>query len=388
VDAAGKVGGKGEGMKPLSRTRSLLAPGGLPSPPLESLLDISNDYSLFTVPGPVADAIVWAARSTDLGRHNTGGGRFLLHAVQHKLNGVNDLEVGEDSIVLTGGGGVSLSYALGALCDPGDEVLVPTPGWQGFARLAAAWGAQPVPYRVGLDGVPDYEDLEALVEHDTKVLVVANPQNPTGAVLGADQLQSVVDFAREHDLYVLSDEASDMVRFHPGPALGPARFDTEGRVITVYSFARTHALAGLRLGYAVAAPPIADVIGRVQAATYGGPSALALAAGLAALTMDRTAITSMIEAYQLHRDIVAANLPAEVLPVQPMGGYFMVVDISSAGYPDADAFVAELLAAQSVKVAPGTLFGEGASQLIRLTLAVRERTIGQAVGRIAAFMGI
>jgi aspartate aminotransferase len=375
-------------MKPLSLTRAGLGGGAAPGPPSDDLLDLASDYTQFSVPGPVAEAIAWAARQTDLGRHNTAGGHYLCQAVAAKLLDVNDLEVGEDSIVLTGGGGVALTYALGAVCDPGDQVLVPDPGWTGYGRLAASWGAQPVPYAVGLDGVPDYDDLEDLIEPQTKVLLVNQPLNPTGAALDDIAQHALVDFAREHDLYLLCDEQSDMLRLDGAQPVSLARFDTDGRVVTVYSFARTHAMAGLRLGYLVAAPPLARAVAAAQESQMAGPSTLALAAGHAALTMDRSSIDSMIEAYRLHRDIVAANLPAAVLPYHPVGGYFMVVDVSACGYPDAAAFAAELHRAQNLRVAPGTLFGQQAAQLVRLTLAVRERILGQALERLANFMGV
>jgi aspartate/methionine/tyrosine aminotransferase len=374
-------------MKPVSLTRSAV-------PRLKAdaasqaqvLIDLSGEYSQFTVPGPVADAIVHAARTTDLGRHNTAGGKYLRHAVQQKLAEVNALEVREDAIVLTGGGTAALCYALAALCDPGESVLVPDPGPPGYARLCASWGIAPVPYPLGLDGVPDYDALEDLIGHDTKAILLNTPANPSGAVLDGVRLLELVDFARDHDLYVVSDEELDMLRFAGGPALGPAYCDTDGRVVSVFSMARTHCLAGLRLGYAVAAPPIAAAIAGAQDSQLAGPSTLALSAGLAALTMDRSVVDSMIASYVQQRDIVLAMLPPEVVPQPPAGGYYMLVDIASCGFPDSRAFAETFRQAAGVKVAPGLLFGANIPQMVRLTLAVRERALGEGVEKLAAFI--
>lgn len=373
-------------MKPLSLTRSALdrvPPGPRPG---DGITDLSSDYSGFTVPGPVADAIVWAARSTDLGRHNTAGGHYLRHAIVEKVHFENQLETTEECIVLTAGATAALCFILGALCDAGDSILAPDPGSSSYERLAASWGVATLRYPCALDGTPDWPALEELVEHQTKAIVINSPSDPAGAVLSSERLRELMDFAQAHDLYVISDEQLDMLRFGGNCHPGPASFDTDGRVVSVYSLARSHALAGLRLGYCVAAPPLADAIARAQDSQLAAPSTLALAAGLAALTMDRTVVESMVASYEQMRDVVAVNLPAEVLPFQPQGGYFMLVDTSATIYPDGHAFAAELLARQKVRVAPGPRFGQQTHAMVRLTLAVKERTLGQGIERLATFL--
>lgn len=373
-------------MKPLSLTRSVLDRVPPATRPGDGVTDLSSDYSGFTVPGPVADAIVWAARSTDLGRHNTAGGHFLRHAVVEKLRLENHLEAAEESVVLTAGATAALCYVIGALCDPGDSLLVPDPGSDTYQRLAASWGASTVRYPCDLDGTPHWSALEDLVEHETKAIVVNSPSDPAGAVLSCEVMTQIVDFARAHDLYVISDEQLDMLRFDGAPSGGPACYDTDGRVASVYSLARSHALAGLRLGYCVAAPPLADAVARAQDSQLAAPSTLALAAGLAALTMDRSVVESMVASYEQMRDVVAVNLPPEVMPFQPQGGYFMLVDTSCTRYPDGHAFARELLAQKQVRVAPGPRFGQRTQHMVRITLAVKERTLGQGIERLASFI--
>lgn len=373
-------------MKPVSMIRHALT-SLVPAAGSDGGCDLSCDYSQYTVPGPVADAIVHAARTTDLGRRNTADGKYLRHAVMHKLLDVNALETPEEGIVLTGGGTAALCYTFAALADPGDSILVPDPGWPGYATLCASWGINAIPYPLWLDGFPDYDQLEDLIEHGTKAIVVSNPANPSGGVLEPEACRDLLDYAREHDLYVISDEQADMLRFEPGQAIGPAHWDTEGRVVSIFSMARTYCLAGLRLGYAVATPNLARAIAAAQHAHLTGPTTLALAAGLAALTMDRSVVDSMVASYRQQRDIALAMLPAEVIPYQPQGGYFMLVDVRGCEFPDASVFATAFRESCGVKVAPGTLFGEHTAQMVRLTLAVRERALGEGVDLLANFIG-
>ncbi len=372
-------------MKPLSITR-----GALPDPRLDrdraGLLDLAGEYSQYTVPGPVAEAIVHAARTTDLGRTNTGGGLYLTRGLVVKLQDVNDLEIDEEHIVLTGGANAALSLVFASLCDPGEEVLVPDPGSPIYRHVAAVWGVPCLGYRCALDGTPDYAALESLVGHQTKAILLCSPGNPSGSVLDAGQLQTMVDFAREHDLYVISDETYDQIRYRPGPAVGPARFDADGRVASIFSFSRTHALAGLRLGYLVAAPPLARALLRTQEALQSGPSTLALAAGLTALEMDPALLESMTAFYRQQRETAQAMLPAGTVPYVPEGSYFMLIDVSRTEFLDGAAFAATCRRDAQVNVAPGPSFGEVTRQMARLTLAVRERPFAAGVERLAQFI--
>lgn len=373
-------------MKSLSLTRGVLPDPPIRPPTAGQMLDLSGEYSQYTVPGPVAEAIVHAARTTDLGRTNTGGGLYLRRGIVHKLRDVNDLEVHEDSVVLSAGANQAFSIVFATLLDPGDQVLVPDPGSPYYRSLAAVWGAVPVPYPCRLDGTPDYATAEELIEHETKAIIIGSPANPSGAVLDAARLQQLCDFARDHDLFVVSDETYDQVRYLPGLALGPARFDTDGRVTTIFSFSRTYALAGLRLGYIVAAPPLARAYFRTATALQAGPSTLGLAAGLTALEMDPALLESMQAFYRQQRETAQAILPAGSIPFVPEGSYFMLVDISSTRYLDGDAFAHECAEAKQVLTAPGPQFGEATRRMIRLTLAVRERPFAAGVERLAQFI--
>ncbi|MCC7491719.1 MAG: pyridoxal phosphate-dependent aminotransferase [Fimbriimonadaceae bacterium] len=373
-------------MKSLSSTRGAVQLAPLPHPAVVEEIDLSGDLSHYTVPGPVAEAVVHAAQQTDLGRSTAAGGRPLREALVAKLEECNQLEVSPDRVIVTAGGTMACNWVLAALTDPGDAVLVPDPGWPGFRQLAAGWGLQVVAYPLRPDGRPDYAALDELAGHDTKALIVSHPHNPTGAVLSCDDLVQLLDWCRAHDLYLISDETYDLLRYAPGPAIGAARFDTDGRVVSLFSFATTHALAGLRLGYAVAAPPVALAIDHVQRTFLAGPSCLALAAGLAALEMDLEAVESMRSFFAQQAATLQAVLPPGLLPLAPQAGFLALLDISGTALPDGDDFAAACLQQSGLRLAPGSWFGERSRGCVRLSLAARERAFGMAIERLLSFL--
>jgi aspartate/methionine/tyrosine aminotransferase len=333
----------------------------------------------------VAEAVRHAAQSTDLGRATTLG-RPLTEAIVGKLAEFNALQVDDDQVVVTAGSTAGLCLAAATVCDAHEAVLVPDPGWPGYRRICAAWGIRAIGYPVDWDGRPDYDAVAELARRDVKAIFVSNPHNPTGAVLGHAALTELVQQAARHDLYVISDESYDLIRYHPGPATGPACCDPEGRVIAVYSFAKTHALAGLRLGYLVAGRPLAQAIAATQDALMSGASTLALAAGLAALEMDHSVVDSMRQFYLQQRETLKALLPPAMLPHPPEGGFHALLDISDTDLLDGEAFAAACVAEQGLRLTPGSDFGLRARHCVRLSLAVRERLFGDAMERLFNFL--
>lgn len=375
-------------MKALSQTRTGLPGERFWSAPegAEHAIDLSADYSHFTVPRPVAEAVVHAAETTDLGRDTAGGGRHLRHSICRKLARCNALERPEDAVVITAGVSAGLNLAVATLADAGERVLIPDPGMPILRRLCATWGIQPVPYPLRSTGEPDYDVLPALVTADTKALIISSPGLPSGAVLSRAQVRKLVDFAVAHDLYVVSDESCDLLRYDGALAVGPASYDPDGRVVSVFSFAKTHAMAGLRLGYLVADPPLAEAISRTQNALQTGPGTLAAAAGLAALNMDPMVVESMRDFYRQQRDSALAMLHASAVPNPPEAGFYFLVDIAGTRYPDGSSFASACYDAHGLLLAPGDLFGRVSARTVRVTLAVRERVFGAGLERLVTFL--
>ena len=162
--------------------------------------------------------------------------------------------IGAEHVVVTQGGSEALLFAMTALCDPGDEILVPEPyytNYNGFATVAAA---RVVPLRTRLDdgfALPSDAALDAARTERTRVLLFSNPGNPTGAVYGADQLRRVAAWAKRNGIWLVADEVYRAIWFHEAPLSALELAGHEDHVVVVDSTSKTFSACGLRIGFLI-----------------------------------------------------------------------------------------------------------------------------------------
>lgn len=340
----------------------------------------------FTTPRHIIDAAASAAREGHTGYGPNGGLHSLRRLIADKVGAVDGFEVSFDQVVVTPGGMNALFSTYLALLDPGDEVLLPTPGFPNMDEMVRLVGGEPVFYHLDpAEGfVPRIPDLEPLVTPRTKMLFVNTPANPTGAVYPPDVMHGLVDLASRHDLWLLSDEVYDEMVLDPDAEhTAAARFDTEGRVVTVYSFSKVYAMTGWRVGYAVAPPALAEVLRTLQEPEVSCPSTISQKAAEAALTGPRRPIEAMRDAYRRRRALALETAADAGLRVVPPGGtLYMMVDVSAAHMPTLD-FALALLEKEGVSVAPGSVFGPAGEGWVRISLAADDDAIEEGLRRIA-----
>ncbi|MGH3004754.1 MAG: pyridoxal phosphate-dependent aminotransferase [Gaiellaceae bacterium] len=310
----------------------------------------------------------------------------LREALAAKLAAANGIDVTAEDVVVTTGGITGLYESLLAVVEPGEAILVPDPGWPNYEMIACALGAEVVRYP--LDPEAGYEpDLERLSElarrPGAKALVVNSPGNPTGAVWSRGMVERVVEIARAADLYLVSDEVYEEIVFE-GEHVSPASLDPDGRVLSVFSFSKTYAMTGWRVGYVAAAPEIADLVAKIQEPLISCATAFAQKAAEVALTGPQDCVAEMRDAYRSRRDLAVARLrEAGLLVNEPHGAFYVFADIGRATaetYPFARWLVAE----HGVAVAPGETFGPGGRGLVRLSLAAPPAVLEAGIDRLAA----
>ncbi len=340
----------------------------------------------FTTPAHVIDAAARAAHDGHTRYGPNGGLASLRELLADKLRRVNGIEASIDEIVVTPGAMNALYSIYVALLQPGDEVLLPTPGFPNMDETVALLGGRPVFYRLAADEgfLPDVEALEAQVTPRTKVLFVNTPANPTGAVYGASLMRDLVAFAARHDLWLLCDEVYDeMVLSDDCVHTAAAPLDSDGRVITVCSFSKVYAMTGWRVGYVAAPPGLADLLRKLQEPLVSCPSTISQKAAEAALTGPRAPYEQMLAAYRRRRDVALdAAASAGVRAVASDGTLYMLLDVSSSGVDDLD-FALRLLEEHSVSVAPGSVFGPAGRGWSRISLAAESEAIAEGVRRLA-----
>ena len=340
----------------------------------------------FTTPAHVIDAAARAARDGHTGYGPNGGLLSLRELLAEKLRRVNGIEASVDEIVVTPGAMNALYSVYLALLETGDEVLLPTPGFPNMDETIRLLGSRPVFYPLSADAgfLPDVGALEALVTDRTRLIFVNTPANPTGAVYPASLMRDLVEFAARHDLWLLCDEVYDEMVLSPGcEHTAAAPLDSEGRVITVCSFSKVYAMTGWRVGYAVAPPPVADLLRKLQEPLVSCPSTISQKAAEAALTGPRAPYDEMLAAYRRRRSAALdAALGAGLRAVASDGTLYMLLDVSAAGIDDLQ-FALRLLESQSVSVAPGSVFGPAGRGWARISLAAEESAITEGVRRLA-----
>jgi aspartate aminotransferase len=339
-------------------------------------------------PAHVVDAAAADARAGHTGYTSSGGSAELRAALAEKLGAANGLAVDPERIVVTHGAMNGITLLLQALLGPGDELLVPDPEFPNWRMAAMVAGADVGTYPArSEDGfVPRLADVAAAVTPATKAILVNSPNNPTGAVYPAELLAGIVELARERDLWVISDECYEAITFD-AEHVSPARFDTDGRVLTVFSFSKTHAMTGWRLGYAVLpTAELAETVAQLAEATIACPSSVSQRAGLAAVRGPQDHVTRAVAAYRQRRDEAVATLTAAgVRCAVPDGAFYLMVDVSDV-FPDAEVLAVRLLAEEHVSVAPGEAFGAGGAGWVRVSLASAPAALRTGISRLVAFL--
>ena len=343
----------------------------------------------FTTPDHVIDAAMNAARSGHTRYGPNGGLASLRELLVAKVAKVDGYDVDPDQIVVTPGGMSALSSTYMALIDPGDEVLLPTPGFPNMDQMVSLFGGVPVFYRLSSSNgfLPDLASVTEAVTPRTRVLFINTPSNPTGAVFPPGLVEGLVDLCRRHDLWLLSDEVYDELILEEGLAHTAAgRFDTDGRVVTVYSFSKVYAMTGWRVGYATAPPALAATLRKLQEPLVSCPSTISQKAAEAALTGPRGPFDEMLEAYRKRMlAAVDAAAAAGITAIRPQGTLYMLIDVSNWVRPSLD-FALSLLEHRGVSVAPGSVFGPAGEGWIRISLAAEEGAIVEGIRRIAAHL--
>jgi aspartate aminotransferase len=311
----------------------------------------------------------------------------LRQALAAKVARVNGYRASPDEISIAPGGTGALMGALQAICASGEEALIPDPAWPLYESMLACIGARAVHYRLHPETgwLPDLDEMERLITPHTRALIINSPANPTGAVFAQALLEEIIAFAERHDLYLISDEAYDELVYE-GEHISPAALCDDGRVISAYTFSKTYAMTGWRIGYAVARPQISKAITVAVSAACTNVSHIAQWAAEAALAGPQDCVAEMRASYHCRRDAALEALQAHGMSAHPpKGAFYLMIDISPAGLPS-EEFALRLLKKRNISVAPGSAFGETIDGYVRISLASALTDLQRGIAGICEYM--
>ncbi len=314
--------------------------------------------------------------------------RQAIAAHQERFYGLTpDPDTG---VLVTAGATEAIAAAVLALVEPGDEVLTFEPFYDSYGAVIALAGAvhRTVPLRAP-DFQPDHDELRRAVSDRTRIILVNNPHNPTGAVFGRETLQLIVELAEQHDAIIVTDEVYEHLTFgvaHVPIATLPGASD---RTVTISSGGKTFSATGWKVGWVTAPPDLLQAVLAVkQFLTYvnAAPFQPAIAVGLG---LPDTYFTGAAAVLAGKRDVLSAGLRAAGFGVSPsLGSYFVVADAAPLGFGDAAAFCRRLPALAGVVAVPVSAFvtdankGEYAS-LVRFAFCKRVEVLERASAQLA-----
>lgn len=355
----------------------------------------------FSPPAEAVEALVDAVRSGRSGYTSAEGMLALREALAAKLAGQGH-ETDPERVLVCAGAAQGLTALLTSLADPGDEILLPALHWPIHLQQSVLAGLRPVCYALDGDGAPDPDAVRAAASPRTRVLLLNSPANPTGAVHGRALVAELLALARERGWQVVSDEAYEDFAY-AAPHVSAAALEAglppgERAVSSVYSFSKSYAMTGYRLGY-VALPDAdrAATFRVVQEASILSSPTPVQHAGLAALGSGSVAAAR--ELIGANRAALAPLVDAGLLDRLPAGGWFAVVDLAAIGGGSAERFAADLLEEEAVALAPAHGFAlrpgpEGAlvsdpaaASRLRLAFCGDPAVVASAATRVAAFAG-
>ena len=310
----------------------------------------------------------------------------VRESITTKLKRDNGIDVPADDVVITCGAVNALFESLAALVSPGDGILIPDPGWPNYEMMADTLSARVSRYPLVADQdfLPDLEGLDALAaDPGVRVMIVNSPGNPTGAVFPRWVVEELVEIARRHDLYLISDECYEQIVFD-GEHVSPGALDHDGRVLSVFSMSKSYAMTGWRMGYLTGDSELVDLVAKVQEPVVSCATSIAQKAGQAALEGDQSCVREMTASYRERRDVVVDLLRAGGLLInEPKGAFYILADISSVS-SDSYAFARRLVAEHGVAVAPGLTFGPAGAGMVRLSLATDLEQLRTGTQRLVA----
>ena len=339
----------------------------------------------FGTPAHIKEAAVNALAENFTKYTANAGIPELRSAIVDKLRIRNGISVDSNDVVVTSGGVAACFTALAAMVNPGDEVLLADPSWPNYVQMTVLLGVKAVHYRLRLENdlIPTVEDIERCITPKTKVLIMNSPGNPTGAITPLPRLREILELAHRHNLWVISDEVYDEIWFDTPPhSLQP--LDTQERVVSVFSFSKTYAMTGWRVGYLTGASEIVSHVLRAQEPTTSCVNSPAQRGAVAALLCDQQCVADMRSAYASRARLVTKILDDHGVPyARPTGAFYTMVDISGARMSDLD-FVSRMITERRVAVVPGSAFGPESGNVVRVSLASSESDLQNGVTRLAS----
>jgi len=313
----------------------------------------------------------------------------LRQAIADNIRHYGGADYATDEIMITPGGQQGMFIIALSLLNPGDEIIVPCPGYNPYQQAAEMSDA--VVRKVAMTMATNFTLTAKMVEKhvtsNSKILVLINPNNPTGTVTPPDEVRKIAELAKKHDLIVISDEIYARLTFGNNTVVPVASLPgMKDRTITLSGFSKAYAMTGWRIGYLAGPRALIEPMSEVNHAFAISTAAVSQYAALAAMTGPQDCVEDMRQTYDSRRAAICEGLDEIGMTyAEPQGAFYVYANVASLGLGiTAGTFCERLLAEGHVMMYPGTIYGDHTDDFVRMSMTQPVARIKIAMQRMAA----
>jgi aspartate aminotransferase len=364
----------------------------------KTVYDFSVGEPDFTTPEHICQAAVAAMKAGHTHYTAASGILELRQAIAKQYQAVHGLKYGPAQVVVSNGAKHSLHNVFTALCNPGDEVIIPAPYWVSYAELVKLTGA--VPVIVETEEANQFkltpQQLRNAITAKTTILLVCSPSNPTGTMYAPEELAALADVVLERKLIVVADEIYERLVYgnHRFASLATVRPGMQERTVIVNGASKAYAMTGWRIGWTLSPTEVATAMADLQSQETSNPSSVSQYAALAAVEGPQDCVSTMLAEFAKRREFVRqrlADIPGVSVP-EMSGAFYAFINIKShlrrmyAGtrVDNSTQWCLALLEQQNVATVMGSAFG--AEGYARISFATGMKTLEAGFDRIEAFL--
>ena len=342
----------------------------------------------FDTPASIRQAAIRAIEEGFTHYGPSAGLPEVREAIAQYISKDRGLPVAPEQVVVTPGGKPVLTFAVLACVNPGDEVIVPNPGFPIYESAVRFAGGTPVSLALREDRSFRFgaADVEKLLTPRTRMLVLNSPHNPTGSVLEPKDLDEIATLLRERDIFVLSDEIYSKILYEGTHETIATRPGMAERTIILDGFSKTYAMTGWRLGYGVMNPTLAKHVARLATNVYSCATSFVQRAAPTALLGPQDDVHAMVAEFRRRREAIVEGLNAipGIKCAKPAGAFYVFPNVVGLGMKSSQIEGA-LLEEAGVAALSGTAFGSNGEGYIRFSYANSIENIREGLKRFEAF---
>lgn len=350
-----------------------------------SIIHLEIGQPDFPTPFSICEAAFRAMKDGYTGYTPAAGLLELRETIAQHITTTRGVEVHPNEVVVTPGAKPIIFFTILALVNAGDEVIYPNPGFPIYESVIHFVGAKavPLPLREDVGFRFHIDDLIQAVSDRTRLLILNSPQNPTGGLLQAEDLEKIAELAERHNFYILSDEIYSRILYDDQHVSIMQFPGMKARTILLDGHSKTYAMTGWRLGYGIVPLPLVEGIVRLMINSNSCTCAFTQIAGMEALTGSQDSVTQMVTEFQRRRDAVVAGLNAieGIHCLTPAGAFYAFPNVQSLPL-DCNALADYLLNEAGVALLAGTAFGKYGDGYLRVSYANSLDNIQDAIDRI------